>query len=111
MSWNLDITDGLARCGRSALLVAYVCLQGLLLLLFVAYYFDRSEYFAGSYYTLVVYECFLTVLPWFLSRDLNTRDLSKSWQTLTFMQGSVLFVTLLANTGMTIVGALDGNRS
>ena len=111
MSWNLGSNDALARCGRSALVVAYVCLQGLLLLLFVAYYFDRSEYFAGSYYTLVVYECYLTVLPWLLSRDLATREPNSTWETLTFMQGAVLFATLLANTGMTIVGAVDGNRN
>ena len=108
--WLPDAPLELGRCGRSALLLAYVALQALLLLLFVAYYFDRSEYIAGSFYTLAAYECYLTLLPWLLSRDFNTRNSSGTWKTLTFMQGAVLMATLLANTGMTIVGAVDGNR-
>lgn len=113
MSWWLPINTPweMARCGRSALLVGYVALQALLLLLFTAYYFPKSEYYAGSFFTFMLYECYLTVLPWLLSRDLDTRAAGEDWRTLSFMQGSVLVATLLANTGMTIVGSVDGNRS
>ena len=99
----------LARVARNALAAAYVCVELLLLLLVLAYYFDKTAYAGGTFYVFFAYGAYLTAMFWLLSRDDAQRwqDSNPDSLSLTFMQGSLLFLTLLANVGMTVVAVVD----
>jgi hypothetical protein len=111
--FNTDDSSILAWIARKSLAAAYVCAEILLLLLVVAYYFDTTPYAGGTFYVFVAYGVFLTAIFWVLSRDDSQRWESRRTVgepdnlSMTFMQGSLLFLTLLANIGMTVVAVVD----
>lgn len=95
---------------RVALGVAYVALQILLLLLFVAYYYPDSPYSGGGAFMLILYELFLVCLLWFINTDYTAmleRGAVLMTDELTFIQKGVLFQVLIANAVMTIVAIVD----
>ena len=95
---------------RVVLTVAYVALQILFFLLFVAYYYPDSPYAGGGLGILVVYEWFLVCLLWFINTDykamLERGAISKTDE-LSLIQRGVLFLVLVANGVMTIVAIVD----
>jgi len=93
-----------------SLTVAYTSLQVLLLLLFVAYYYFASPYLGASWGLFIIYELFLSMLPWLLSKDyalMAEKGQLGSAQEISFPQACVLFVTLFANSLMTLVALID----
>lgn len=95
---------------RLALNTAYVTLQILLLLLYVAYYYLGAPYAGNNWALFWLYQTYLTVLPWILSRDylamIEQGAFSKTDE-LTFPQACVLVFTLGANVLMTFVALVD----
>lgn len=95
---------------RVALNVAYVALQILLLLLFVAYFYYASPYLGGTWGLFALYQLYLTSLPWLLSKDftlMSEKGEFTAKKDLTFLQMCVLFGTLVANGGMTVTAMID----
>lgn len=89
---------------RTSLMAAYVSLQLLLVLLFVAYNFPGSLFAQGSaVYLLVLYEIFLTALAWLVSADLERKRAS----TFTGWQFGVMLCTTAACLGMAVVAIVD----
>ncbi len=102
----------IARMGRTALVAAYVCVQVLLLLLFLAYRFENGPYYGGDLFIFLIYEAFLTILVAILGYDHEARLTANTLvgQTcpgFTVLQGWFVVFVVLANMGMTIVSFVD----
>lgn len=95
---------------RVVLTVAYVALQILFCLLFVAYYYPDSPYVGGGAGIFVMYEWFLVCLLWFINTDflamLERGAISKTDE-LSLIQRGVLYLVLVANGVMTIMAIVD----
>lgn len=101
-----------ARMGRTALLAGYVCVQILLILLFVAYRYDGGPYLGGDLYVFIMYQGFLTALAAILGYDHGdrmgrTNVLEKFSPGLSALQGWFILMVLGANGGLTVVAFLD----
>ena len=94
---------------RIALSWAFVCVQLLFLLLFLAYRYDGSPYGGSSWVVQVFYQLFLWLLAFLYQRD--TEDLEKypgtEFNLFTFLQSAAVIATILANAGMTIMAVVD----
>lgn len=89
---------------RVALSGAFVCVQVLFLLLFLAYRHSDSPYAGGSWLVQVAYQIFLSILAFLFQRD---ADDQKVPGTCTFLQSSAIIAVCLASVGMTIIAAVD----
>lgn len=100
--------DGLQVIARVSLSWAFVCVQVLFLLLFLAYRNDGSPYGGGEWAVQVFYQGFLFLLAFLYQRDANDREtLPSKMQDFTFLQSLAVFATGLANVGMSIMAVVD----
>lgn len=93
---------------RIALSAAFVCVQVLFLLLFLAYRHDGSPYGGSSWVVQVAYQIFLWLLAFLYQRDADDREkYGTPPGVCTFMQSWAIFAAGLASVGMTIMAVVD----
>ena len=102
MAYNLKLV------ARIALSAAFVCVQVLFLLLFLAYRNDGSPYAGSSWVLQVFYQIFLWILAFLYQRDANDRDTyGTNLEKFTFVQSTAIFATALVSAALTIVAVVD----
>ena len=98
----------LKMVARIALSAAFVCVQLLFLLLFLAYRNDGSPYAGSSWVLQVAYQGFLWFLAFLYQRDANDRDNhGTKLKEFTFVQSTAVFATVLVSAALTIVAVVD----
>lgn len=98
----------LRTIARIALSGAFVCVQVLLLLIFLAYRHDGSPYGGASWVVQVAYQGFLWGLAFLYQRDADDRVKYDTPKDLfTFLQSLAVIAVALANAGMTIMAVVD----
>jgi hypothetical protein len=91
---------------RMALVVGYGCVQGLQILLFIAYKLDTSPYVSNHWAVFFVYQGFLVALPVLISRD-GTDLKDEMRPVFSPLQAVLTALVVLANALMTIVAVVD----
>jgi magnesium-transporting ATPase (P-type) len=93
---------------RIALSAAFVCVQVLFLLLFLAYRNDGSPYAGSSWVLQVFYQIFLWFLAFLYQRDANDRETyGTNLDKFTFVQSTAIFATVLVSAALTIIAVVD----
>jgi hypothetical protein len=102
------MAHNLKLVARIALSAAFVCVQVLFLLLFLAYRNDGSPYAGSSWVLQVFYQIFLWILAFLYQRDANDRDTyGTNLEKFTFVQSTAIFATALVSAALTIVAVVD----
>lgn len=93
---------------RIALSGAFVCVQVLFLLLFLAYRHDGSPYGGSSWVVQVAYQIFLWILAFLYQRDADDLDkYNRDSGVCSFLQSWAIVAAGLASVGMTIMAVVD----
>jgi len=107
---NNETTVFQSFISKLGLIIAYVSLQVLLLLLFVAYYYSNSPYLGNSWFLFLIYELYLSLLLWLVCKDYAAMEETGKFSTthdLTMLQGTIILGAFVANGVMTLVALID----